>query len=47
MSEQTSPITVRDIPVALWQQLKIKAAINGETVKAAVTKALERYVEAA
>ncbi len=47
MTSDTSPITVRDIPIALWQQLKIKAAINGETVKSAVTKALQKYVEAA
>ena len=45
MAAKTSAITVRDIPVALWQQVKIKAAVDGETIQTAVTKALQRYVE--
>jgi plasmid stability protein len=44
---QTSAVTVRDIPVDLWRQLKIKAAIDGDTLQKAVTKALAKYVEAA
>lgn len=45
--EKSSAVTVRAIPTDLWRQLKIKAAIDGDTVQVAVKKALERYVEAA
>lgn len=44
---RSSAVTVRDIPVDLWKQLKIKAAIDGDTIQKAVTKALQQYVEAA
>ena len=42
-----SAVTVRDIPVDLWRQVKSKAAQDGDTLQVAVQKALARYVEAA
>ncbi len=47
MENKTSPVTVRDVPVELWQQFKSTAALKGETIKVAVTKALQQYVSAA
>ena len=40
-------VTVQNIPAEVWRQLKIKAATDGDTVKVAVTKALQQYVSAA
>jgi plasmid stability protein len=46
-SKPSAAVTVRDIPVDLWRQLKIKAATDGDTVREAVAKAIAQYVKAA
>jgi len=44
---KAAAVTVREIPVELWRRVKIKAAVDGDTVQVAVTKALQQYVSAA
>ena len=41
---ETTSIYVRDIPVDTWRKLKAKAALEGLTVPASVTKAIMQYV---
>jgi plasmid stability protein len=40
-------VTVREIPIALWRQLKVRAAVEGTTVQATVAKAIEHYLKTA
>jgi len=47
METETKQVVVREVPVDLWRQLKIRAAVNGETLQATVTKALEQYLKTA
>jgi hypothetical protein len=42
---ETKQIVVRQIPIALWKKLKIKAAIEDDTLQCALAKAIEQYVE--
>lgn len=37
-------VVVRDIPVDTWRKLKAKAALEGLTVQASVTKAITQYL---
>lgn len=43
---ETKQVVVR-VPVALWKQVKIKAAKDGQTILATVAQALEQHVKSA
>ena len=47
METGTKQVVVREVPIDLWRQLKIKAATDGETLQATVTKALQHYLKTA
>ncbi len=47
MEPETKQVVVRAVPVDVWRKLKIKAAVDGETLQATVTKALEQYLKSA
>jgi len=40
-------VNVKNVPVHLWQRLKVQAAVEGITIQAALAKAIEQYVSAA
>jgi hypothetical protein len=47
MEQDKKQIVVRKMPTALWQQLKIQAAIEGSTLQATIEKAIEQYLKSA
>lgn len=47
METETKQVVVREVPVDLWRQLKIRAAVDGATLQATVTKAIEQYLKTA
>jgi len=45
METETKQVVVRDIPVDLWRQLKIRAIAEDRTLQATLTKAIEHYLK--
>lgn len=41
---ETKQIVVREVPVDLWRQLKIRAATDGTTLQATLTKAIQQFL---
>ena len=44
MTTETKPVQVRSVPVDLWREVKIAAALLGEPVNEFVIEALEHRV---
>lgn len=41
---ETKQVVVREVPVDLWRQLKIRAATDGTTLQATLAKAIEHFL---
>ncbi len=39
------PITIRDIPVKLWQEVKAKAILEGKTARGVVIELFQKYTK--
>jgi len=43
--ETAKPITIRDIPVKLWQKVKAKAILEGKSVRQVVIELCQQYTK--
>ena len=43
--EPTKPITIRDIPVELWQKVKAKAILEGKSARQVVIELFKEYAK--
>jgi len=43
--EKLKPITIRDIPVKLWNEVKAKAILEGKTARGVVIELFKKYTE--
>ena len=42
---KTKPIAVPKFSVELWKRLKIRAAVDDQTLRASLEKAIEQYLD--
>lgn len=46
MNKKTSkPITIRNIPVGLWNEVKAKAILEGKTARKVVIELFQKYTK--
>ena len=43
--EKLKPITIRDIPVDLWREVKAKAILEGKTTRQIVIELFQKYTK--
>jgi len=43
--EKLKPITIRDIPVELWKEVKAKAILEGKTTRQVVIELCQKYTK--
>ena len=43
--DHTKPITIRDIPVKLWNEVKAKAILEGKSTKQVVIELFKKYTK--
>jgi len=41
----TKPITIRDIPIKLWNEVKAKAILEGKSAKQIVIELFQKYTK--
>ena len=44
LQTETKQIVVKNVPVDLWQRLKIRAAVDNATLQATLARAIEKYL---
>ncbi len=46
MKDKTlKPITIRDIPIKLWQEVKAKAILEGKTARGVTIELFQQYTK--
>ncbi|HUV58532.1 MAG TPA: hypothetical protein VMW09_00275 [Desulfatiglandales bacterium] len=43
--ETVKPITIRDIPVKLWNEVRAKAALEGKSARQVVIELFQKYTK--